>query len=141
MGGLDPRAVRGAFAPVPRTVLPPDSVGDDPISGATAAQMARRRYGGPTRTESRTVTLTTTPTQIIGNNPRRVFWSIINRGIVNSAVDIDLAMTFANGILMGAAGGFVQSDVNEDGESVAWPVFGACESATCVVRILETMRV
>lgn len=138
---IDPRSRRGAFQPTPRSAgLTPDS-GDDPVAGSTAAEMSARRFGGRTRTQESSFTLTTTPQVIIGGNPRRVFWSMFNRGIVTAAVSTDASMTFANGIPMGAAGGFVQSDVTEDGDTVGWPVFGACESGTCVLRVIETMRV
>lgn len=136
----DPRATRTGYTPIPRhnaTAIP----GVGAPAGATAAEMAQTRFGGPTRVQTTVVTLTTTVAQVLAANPRRVFWSMINRGVVNAAVDFDSAMTFANGLLMGAAGGFVQSDVEEDGESVAWPVFGACESSTCTVRIIEVVRV
>lgn len=136
----DPRAQRTPFQSAPRSATDFRASGDA-IVGATAAEMAQHRFGGPTRLDSRPITLTTTWQQIIGANPRRVFWSLINRGVVNGAVDIDPAATFANGIPIGAAGGFVQSDVEEDGESVAWAVFGACESGTAVCRLIEIMRV
>lgn len=137
---IDPRAAPRRQNPTPRGPL---SGGDavEPVEGATAAQFARNRFGGPTRVNSFPFTFTTTPQIVLGSNPRRVFWLMVNRGIVSVAVDIDPAMTFANGVLLGAAGGFATEDVAEDGETVAWAVFGASESSTAVVRILEVMRV
>lgn len=136
----NPRDARGPYQPVARgggSSVP----GVGAPLGSTAAEFAQARFGGSTRVQSSTLTLTPAVAQVLAANPRRVFWTIINRGIVSSAVDLDPAMTFANGILLGASGGFVQSDVVEDGESVAWPLFGACESGTCVLRILEVSRV
>lgn len=138
---IDPRTQRAPFVETPRSSGVVTPAGVDPVAGATAAEMARRRFGGPTRVVSTSVTLTTAPSTVLAPNPRRVFWTVINRGVVSAAVDIDSGMTFANGILIGAAGGFVQSDVEEDGETVGWAVFGACESGTCVVRVLEVTRV
>lgn len=136
----DPRAVRGAYTPAARAPdVTPDTL--EPIAGATAAEQARRAYGGPTRVQSTTFTLTTTVQQVLGNNPRRVFWSVINRGVVNAAVDWDPGMTYANGILLGAAGGFAQADVREDGETTGWALFGASESGSAVLRVVEIMRV
>jgi hypothetical protein len=137
---IDPRSTRAPYQSAPRGEGTAEG-GLGPVAGATGAEMSRNRFGGPVRTESRTATLTTAVAPILGNNPRRVFWSIINRGVVNAAVDVDSAMTFADGILLGAAGGFAQMDVEEDGETVGWTVYGAAESATAVVRIVETMRV
>lgn len=137
---MDPRSAREPFVPAPRS-LAFDPLRAGAISGATAAEMAELRFGGPTRLESTVVTLSTTWGQILAANPRRVFWSILNRAVVNAAIDILPSSTFANGILLGAAGGFAQMEVEEDGEAVAWAVFGASESATAVCRILEVMRV
>lgn len=138
---FDPRVRRADAMPTPRSIDFPDQTANVPVQGATAAQIAAQQFGGPTRGNSVTVTLTTAPSVVLAGNPRRVFWMIINRGVVNAAVDIDSSMTAANGIPIGAAGGVVFSDVREDGEAVAWPVFGACDSGTCVVRVYEVMRV
>lgn len=137
---MDPRATREPFIPAPRS-LAFDPTRQGAIIGATAAEISQLRFGGPTRVQSTTVTATTTWTQLLNSNPKRVFWTIINRGVVNVAVDIDLSAAFANGILLGAAGGFASMDVAEDGESVGWSVFGASETATAVLRVLEVMRV
>lgn len=136
----DPRSQRGPYQPVAR-------VGNDPrpgvgaVVGATAAEFSQTRFGGPTRVQSTTFTATTTWQPILAANPRRVFWTIINRGTVDAAVDVDSGATQANGILIAAGGGFASMDVQEDGESVAWPVFGATASGSAVLRILEVIRV
>lgn len=137
---MDPRAARTPYVPAGRMVSPATGA-EGAITGATAAEMAQKRFGGPTRVVSTTFTLTTTWQQFIANNPKRVFLTVINRGVVNAAADIELSSTFANGIPLGAAGGFLTMDVEEDGESVGWSLYGACESGTCVVRVLEVMRV
>jgi hypothetical protein len=133
--------MRAGFTQTPREVDVTPDPSDDPVTGATAAQISARRYGGAVRASSFAFTLTTSLQTVLAGNPRRVFWAIYNRGVVNAAIDIDSSMTFANGIPMAAAGGFVQSSVDEDGETVAWPVFGVCESGTSVVRVVEVMRV
>lgn len=138
---MDPRQPARAQAPVPlgRVVTPDGTPGA--IAGATAAEFAQARFGGPTRVQSTTMTLTTAWVQVLPSNPRRVFWTVINRGVVNAAIDTELSSTFANGILLGAAGGYASMDVLEDGESVAWPLFGGTESGTAVLRLVEVMRV
>lgn len=136
----DPRARRTPYVPSPRATAEPPG-GGEPVAGATAAEMARRRFGRPTRVQSRAITLSATWGQILESNPRRLFWTIINRGVVNAAVDTDASATFANGILLGAAGGFASMDVEEDGETVGWTVYGAAESGTAVVRAVEVMSV
>lgn len=109
--------------------------------GATAAELSQRRFGGPTRIQSTSVTLTTTFGQILAANPRRVFVEFINRGTVDAAVDSDGAGSFASSILIAAGGGYVSLAVDEDGESTAWPYYGATTAGTAVVRIIEIIRV
>lgn len=138
---VDPRQLGRTQSGTPRADVGQPLGVQNPVTGATAAEMSGRRFGGPTRVNRSTVTLTTAVQTILNSNPRRVFWQVINRGVVNAGVDIDPSASFAQSILMGAAGGFVQSDVTEDGETVAWPVYGVCESGTCVVMIYEVVRV
>lgn len=136
----DPRATRTGYLPVPRhnaTAIP----GVGAPAGATAAEMSQTRFGGPTRVQSTTINASTTFGQILAANPRRVFWTIINRGVTDVAIDTDAAGSFASSILLAAGGGYASMDVAEDGESVAWPVFGASSSGSPALRILEVLRV
>lgn len=111
------------------------------IPGATASEISGKRFGGPTRVNSKVVPVGTTSTQLMENNPRRVFWMAINRGVNNAAWDWDPTFTFANGGLLGAAGGYVSAEVDEDGESVAWEVRAIADQAPVNVRVFEIMRV
>lgn len=109
--------------------------------GSTAAEWSARWFGGPTRVKSRAVTVGTTPTQILGNNPKRVFWAALNRAVNSGAVDFDQEVTEASGIPVGALAGGVSMSVQEDGEPVAWAVWGIQSGASGTWRVVEVERV
>jgi hypothetical protein len=112
-----------------------------PPAGATAAEFAQRRFGGPTRLRSTTLSVGTTPTRLFQNNPRRVFWRAVNRSVNFGAIGFDQEFTAANGDLVGANGGSVSMDVNEDGEPVAWEVWTINDTAAGTWRLTEIERV
>lgn len=111
------------------------------VPGATASEFATLLYGGPTRIRSSSPTIGATLGQLIGNNPRRVHWTAMNRSVNNGALGWDRETTFANGVLLGAGGGFASMDVREDGEAVAWEVFAINDAAAGTWRIIEIERV
>lgn len=112
-----------------------------PPAGATAAEWSAKWFGGPTRLSRITVTIATTPTQVLGNNPKRVFWSANNRSVNDGALGGDNTLTFANGDLLPALGGRAESAVQEDGEAVAWAVFGIQNAAAGDWVVTEITRV
>lgn len=111
------------------------------FEGSTAHEFSSRRFGGPVRPRSRVVSVATTPTQVLDNNPRRVYWLIVNRAVNNGAFDIAADVTAANGILLGAGGGFASMDVELDGETVGYEVWGIQDVAAGSWRVFEVFRV
>lgn len=90
---------------------------------------------------SSVVSVTTSATRILQNDPNRVFWVAMNRSVNNGAVGFNREVTFANGLLVGAGGGFVESDIDDDGEAIADEVFAINNSAAGDWRIVEIRRV
>lgn len=123
-----------AEPPIPESLTNP--------RGSTAAEVAQARFKGPTRPVWRpNVPVATTITPLLGNNPRRVFWMIMNRAVVNGAIGFDNELTAGTGILLAAAGGVATMDVEEDGEAVTYAVTGIMSGAAGAVTILEVERV
>jgi len=111
------------------------------IAGSTAAEFSQALFGGPTRLRTAVVTVGTIPTRLFGNNPKRVFWRAVNRSVNFGAIGFDQEFTAANGDLVGANGGSVSMEVREDGEPVAWEVWGINDTAAGDWRITEVERV
>lgn len=110
-------------------------------SGATAAHFTQKRFDGNTRSTLRAVTVNTTTTRLMDNNPRRVHCAIVNISSNQGYFNDNNAVTSSNGILLGAGGGAVTMSVDEDGESVAWEWYGISVAAAGTWMVYEVFRV
>jgi len=109
--------------------------------GATAAEFAAVRFGGPTEIRPSQVTVGITPVRLVANNPRRVFWMAFNQGTSNGAISTDQKVTISTGVPIQSNGGGASMDVLEDGESVAWEWFAITGLATQNWTVFEVIRV
>lgn len=109
--------------------------------GAIAAVLGAKRFDGPTRAEFNTVLVGTTSTRIMDNNPRRVAWLAVNISVSQGFLNFDNLVSSSNGIILGAGGGSVSVEVNEDGETPSWEVFGVCVGAAGNWWVYEVVRV
>jgi hypothetical protein len=105
----------------------------------SAARFAAARFGTQTRLRDRVVNVGTTIGEILGNNPDRLSWRVVNRSVNNGAIGFDRESTFANGYLVAAAGGTAAMDVEKDGEAVAQAVFAINDAAAGDWRVLEVL--
>lgn len=112
-----------------------------PPAGATAAQWSAKWFGGPTRSRQISVTVLTTVTRILPNNPRRVFWSTMNRSVNDGSIGDSNELTFTTGQLLGALGGVASMAVQEDGEAVAHEVTGIQNAASGAWWVVEIERI
>lgn len=123
---------------------PADALGRPPefsTRGSTAAEVAQRRFGGPTFIRQKNVTVGTTPTQLYKNDPRRVMATLMNRSVNNGALGFGNELTFATGFLVGANGGEAELGVEDDGEGVTWEIFAINDGAAGVWVVYEVLRV
>ncbi len=107
----------------------------------TAGRFAIARFGGPTTSKTTTVTVATTVTRIVGNNPRRVSVTIYNRGGNNVDVDYVATVTAHGGIPLTGASGVMQSTIEDDGEAVVQELYGIATTASSSVFVVEVLRV
>lgn len=89
----------------------------------SAAEFSRRRFGRGTSTRTRSATITASEQAILPNDPDRIFWSIENVGVIDARLSRRNGITSSTGRLLAAAGGFLESTVEEDGEAVTQQVF------------------
>ena len=115
----------------------------DYVRGAdsVAGRFSITRFGGPTRSQTSTVSVLTTVTRIAGNNPRRVSITIYNRGVNNVDVDYVSSVTSGTGIPLTGASGVAASTIEDDGEAVINEVYGIATTATSSVFVVEVIRV
>ncbi len=110
---------------------------------AAAVLFAQNTFGGPTRSVINPLTnsVGTTSTQLLQNNPDRVFWIMFNRS--PNKMDIDFTADVATDarIPIAPGGGFISMDVRDDGEGVINPVFAIASAAGSTVYVMEIKRV
>lgn len=104
-------------------------------------QMSMGRFGGHTYANERVVSVSTTRSSVLPNNPNRVYWQMINEGNNNVRISIDPAISDLTGWLLPAAGGVLFSSWEEDGESVGYEVFAISVLNNNNIRIRETLRI
>ena len=107
----------------------------------TAGRFSITRFGGPTRSQTSTVSVLTTVTRIAGNNPRRVSITIYNRGVNNVDIDYVSSVTAGTGIPLTGASGVAASTIEDDGEGVINEIYGIATTATSSVFVVEVIRV
>ena len=115
----------------------------DYVRGAdsVAGRFSITRFGGPTRSQTSTVSVLTTVTRIAGNNPRRVSITIYNRGLNNVDIDYVSSVTSGAGIPLTGSSGVAESTIEDDGEAVINEVYGIATTAASSVFVVEVIRV
>jgi len=104
---------------------------------------AVKRLGFKTRLIINPVTdaVATTATEILKNNPDRVFWLIVNLSGNNGFAGWDRQVSSTRGLLVAANGGFVSANIDEDGELVIYPVYAVNLNAPGTYMIVEVERI
>lgn len=109
--------------------------------GAVAAVLGAKRFDGPTRAKFSAVTVGVTSTRVLDNNPRRVAWMLVNISVSQAFFNFDNLVSSSNGIILGAGGGSISVEVDEDGETPAWEGYGISLGAAGVWWVYEVVRV
>jgi len=103
---------------------------------------AEKKLGFPTRPIINPVTATvdTKATKVLNNNPDRIFWLVINLSLNKGYVGWDSEVSSTKGIPIGASGGYVSCNVEEDGELVIYEVYAINENAQGTYYVVEIER-
>lgn len=111
------------------------------FTGSTAYQVTEKTFGVSTRLIESTQELDTTVSQILPNNPRRLFWLVCNRGMSAIAIGFTPQVTIDTGLYIAANGGTASMVVTEDGEAVTYPVYGVANLSPNPILIIEVVSV
>jgi len=87
---------------------------------------ALRKFGGGIKLVERLALpiSNVTPTQVLLNDPDRVFWVVMNRSPYFGSISFYDVFTTATGLYLAGGGGYISMSVDEDGEAVTYPVWG-----------------
>lgn len=107
------------------------------------AQLLMERFKVKTRAveNPRAVTsLGTTAQQILGNNPNRLAWVIVNlsSNVIYIAFRDDVSNS--KGVRLSANGGFASRVWDEDFEPTAWAVWGVASGASSALYCYEVVE-
>ena len=104
-----------------------------------SAEFTFQRFGRQTYLREDRVTVGTEITQILGNNPDRMFYMISNRSGSVGSIGWSAELTSVNGLFIAANGGFLSQDIQQDGDVVAWAVFGVSGAAGAIWYVAEIL--
>lgn len=109
--------------------------------GATAAVYAAKRYGGPTKIVETDVLIGTTIASVLQNNPRRIFWTMVNNSANDLGFGFNRQVTTAVGFKLAGSGGVASMSVDEDGEAVTYDTFAIGGVAGNNIHLIEVVRI
>lgn len=107
----------------------------------TAGRFAISRWGGPTTPSLTSVTVGTSASRIVTNNPRRVKLLLLNLGASDVYIAFNSSVTTSSGIKLVAATGFIESNAADDGEEVLSEFWAISAAAGQTVMVEEVYRV
>ena len=107
----------------------------------TAGRFSIQRWGGPTTQVESTVSVGTTATRLLANNPRRFGWIMYNRSAGSVDLGYTSSVTSGSGVPVPASNGFVTVDVEQEGEAVINEVWAISSAAASSIRVIEYLRV
>lgn len=103
-------------------------------------EIIRERFKGPTKPIPRDVTVQTTVSDVMLNNPDRFGWLIVNLSQNRGFIGFDRQVGATHGTPIEASGGVVTATWEEDGETTTYAVFGINEVAAGAWYVVEFVR-
>lgn len=107
----------------------------------TLHDLLNKQYGVKVDVKVKTVTVGTTPTRVIDNNPNRVGYLVINLSSGSLFASFDTAVSTTNGILLGQLGGQFSMNWQYDFDVVGYELYGVVASGSNTVYVAEVVIV
>jgi len=111
------------------------------LDGSVLSALAEKKFGGPTRLIFDSVSVGTTVTRVLDNNPNRVFWALVNlsanRGFIWWSEEVSTSL----GIPLEAGIGFVSMSADEDGETTGYAVYAVNQNAAGTWARIQVVRI
>ena len=104
-----------------------------------AREVSLKRFGFPTRAVENPViaAVETSVTEVLKNNPDRVFWLVVNLSVNTIYVALSEDVDTTKGIRLDPNGGYASMCAEEDGEAVAYAVYAKATAAGSAIYVLE----
>lgn len=114
---------------------------EPPTPGAAAAEFGYDWFGRPTSSRRSRPTVGTSVGVLLKNDPRRLFYRIVNRSTGNVYIELTDQPVAATAEILGPNGGGVEVSVQEDGEAVTEAVNAIADLAGSQVHVYEMFAV
>lgn len=98
------------------------------------------RFKGKTYVQETIVRVDPVRTDLLFNNPNRLFWIAINEGANDIRLSSSPDINGTSGWLLMSSGGIISLYWEEDGEAVGYSVYAIANVAASQVRIREVIR-
>lgn len=86
-------------------------------------------------------TVGTVATQLLKNNPNRVFWYVENLGGFQARLASSRQVSLTYGRLVDSGGGWASAQAGEDGDVVGWEVYAIANGGSTGFYVLEIERI
>lgn len=103
-------------------------------------ELVIRELGGRTFIREQVISVATTRTSIMPNNPNRLAWSIENESVNDMRFTTDPGITSTSGWLLSSNGGYGSMIYLEDGEATGQEVYAIALVAAGNLRVREVIR-
>lgn len=108
----------------------------------TLGELLDKKFGVKTRSEINVegqVAIGTSVVKILGNNPNRLAWIIVNLSVNTLYIALTNDPSSSKGILIGANGGTATMIWNEDFETTGWEVWAVGSASNTFTYIIEVV--
>lgn len=109
------------------------------LSGSYGPEFSHRRFQTATTIKEGDVSVTTSITSVLKNNPRRLAVTIQNRGTVDVNVGFSRQISTTQSLLLTAGGGALLLNVDDDGEIVGHELWGLTALGSANLHIVELL--
>jgi len=101
------------------------------------AKVLKDRWGVRTQAAQKTVSLGTSPAELVPNNPDRLALLIINLSTNSVYVALDASVSSSKGMLLAPSGGSGSFSIDEDFQLVGWAIWGIATGAGSPLYVIE----
>ena len=113
---------------------------DNSISLSPLEALSGERYQGKTYIQERAVSIGTTRSIILDNNPNRLAWDLINTSLIEIRISNSPDLASTTGFLLSPSGGEIGMNYQEDGEGSGYAVYAISTAAGATAWIREVIR-
>lgn len=111
------------------------------LKALTLSDLVEQQYGVKTDVKTSVVSVGTTPTQVLDNNPNRVGYILINLSTNAAFINFDTSVSTNNGIFLAQQGGSFSQNWKDDFNIVGYSMYGIVASGSNNIFVAEIFTI